>query len=554
MATVSWTRRLLPVVHDDGQLLAVNKPAGIDTGSYAGLTTLGVQELLRREMGDKVRLVPINRLSRYESGILLFAKAEGFARVMKTALRKGEITQEFVAVAKGEVKVRKLVIDSSHGTSRGHSRPKKERAKSQTEAPTMAREATSVEVNRTVGERVMIRCRTSLDNTHAMRAQLRAAGLRLLGDRTPGKYQREPKYSETCLHLAKVTLQHPDRGVKVTISCPTPLAFDAHLQKKADWTRVVHAALVRRLGVLTENQTNAYRLLSGHVEDMRGVTVERFGDVVIIRAETDADMGEGQFRAMAEWYREWLDVKTVCLRHAARKRKAGSEEADGEPAPDKMLLGKSLPEEIVVVENGLKFLVRPQLVASQGLFLDQRDNRQLVQASAANKDVLNLFAYTCGFSVAAAVGGAKRVVSVDLSPKNIEWGQANFALNDLPVEGHLFLAAHVAQFLKRGTKDAEKYDFIVVDPPSFAHGRKSGQDFSVERDLTGLVAAIVPLLRAGGRLLVSMNLRRMSWRAFRERVRGGLSARKITSIEPLTLPPDFAMDGDHSKSLLVTLS
>jgi len=306
--------------------------------------------------------------------------------------------------------------------------------------------------------------------------------------------------------------------------------------------------------VLTANKTNAYRLLSGHVEDVRGVTVERFGDVVIIRREPDGDLVDAQFRVMAEWYREWLGVKTVFLRTAPRKGKAAGEATFTDTVPDKMLLGKALSEEVVVAEHGIKYLVRPGLASSPGLFLDQRDNRHLVYKSAANKDILNLFAYTCGFSVAAAVGGAKRVVSVDLSPKNLEWGRANFSLNEVPVEGHLFLTAHVSQFLKRGTKDAEKYDLIVVDPPSFAHGRKAGQDFSVERDLTGLVAAIVPLLRAGGQLLVSMNLRRMSWRAFRERVRAGLGARKVASIEPLALPADFAIDSDHAKSLWVTLS
>lgn len=554
MPNITWMKRLLPVLHEDPMLLAVVKPAGIDTGSYTGQPTQGVQELLRAERGPKAILLPINRLSRYESGILLFAKADGFARIMKKAWRAGDISQDFVAVAKGEVKERKLVIDSAHGASRGRSRPGTKKAKAPAVAERGSGTATSVESLKAYGDRVLIRCRTTVDNTHAMRAQLRAAGLQLLGDRAPGRFQREPRYAETCLHLSRLVFSHPDRGVKLTLTCPVPPAFDAHVHKRTDWSRPIYAAMVRRLPVLARTDTSAYRLLSGHVEDMRGVTVERLGELVIIRSESDSKAEEAFFRAMAEFYREWLGVKIVVWRRIPKKGKPVDDESWADSSHDKVLLGKAFPDELTVVENGLKYLVRPGAPTTSGLFLDQRENRSRVRALSRDKDVLNLFAYSCGFSVAAAAGGARRVVSVDLSPKNIEWGKANFALNDLPVDGHLFLAAHVAQFLKRGAKDEEKYDLIVVDPPSFAHGRKSGQDFSVERDLTGLVASIAPLLRKGGCLLVSMNLRRMSWRAFRERVRAGLGARKISGMEALPLPADFAMDSDHAKSLLVTVA
>lgn len=549
----SWTRRLLPVVHDDATLLAVVKPAGIDTGASAGQPTWGVHEWLRENGETPARLIPINRLSRYESGILLFARTDGLARAIKDAWRSGGVTQEFVAVAKGEPKSRKILIDSSHGASRGKTRPNADNRSKRKAAPLGKKEATTVEVIKAAGDRVIIRCRTTVDNTHALRAQLRAAGLRLLGDRSPGQFQREPRYPETCLHLAKLILQHPDRKVKVTISSPPPPVFDGYLQKKPDWMRPVHAALVRRLPLLSRMDTTACRVLSGHVEDLRGVTIDRYGDVLYARSDRDRPDAGPQFRALAAWYRDWLDMRTFCWRREPRQSKPEQEFLSDAP-DDTMLIGSPPPDEMVVQENGLKYLVRPGASTSSGLFLDQRDNRRRVRDLARNKELLNLFAYTCTFSIAATAGGARRTVNVDLSAKYLEWGRANFALNELSTDAHAFLAGHVAQYLKRAVRDKERFDILIIDPPSFAHGRKAGQDFSVERDLTELVASAAPLLRPGGKLLISVNLRRMSWRALRERVRAGLSGRKISEIEALPLPIDFAMDPDHAKSLLITIS
>ena len=99
-----------------------------------------------------------------------------------------------------------------------------------------------------------------------------------------------------------------------------------------------------------------------------------------------------------------------------------------------------------------------------GLFLDQRDNRRRIRAQARGKDVLNLFAYTCGFSVAAAAGGAASTVSVDLSPKALEWGRANFALSHLDPSDHQFIKSDAFDYLRRAARQGKRFDIIILDP------------------------------------------------------------------------------------------
>lgn len=552
MTTPSWTRRLIPVLHHDAALLAVVKPAGIDTGSYTGRPTVGVQELLEQDGEFGAALRPVNRLSRYESGILLLAKSDGVARTLRNALHARSVVLDFVAVVRGRVKGRRIEVDAVHGASRGRERPKRARAGrvSTTAEESVAR--TAIEVLRAEEDRMLVRCRTRVENTHALRAQLRAAGLHLLGDRVPGKFARAPRHAETCLHLTRLSFPHPEHANRITLHNPPPLALDAHVRRRADWSRPLHAALVRRLPLLRDAEINAFRLLSGHAEDLPGVIVERWSEVLIVKRAAEAPVEEKTCRAMAAWYRPWFDVRTVVLRHEPPRRATEDDDAEGRPFRDILIHGSSLPAELVVHENNLKFLIRPEQ-PSPGLYLDQRDNRRRLHRCARDKDVLNLFAYTCGFSVAAAAGGACKVVSVDLSPRSLEWGKKNFVQNGLHPEEHLFVAAHFSDFLKRAARAGETFDLLVIDPPSFAHGRRSGQDFSVERDLSSLLADAAPLLRPGGQLLVSMNLRRLSWRALRERVRRGLSTRKILTLRELPLPPDFAVDPDHAKSLWITV-
>ncbi len=140
----------------------------------------------------------------------------------------------------------------------------------------------------------------------------------------------------------------------------------------------------------------------------------------------------------------------------------------------------------VATENHLRFGIDFGAGYSVGLFVDQRENRRFVR-QARPKRVLNCFAYTCSFSVAAASAGAE-TVSVDLSKKSLTRGRENFGLNNLSTEGHGFIADDVRPVLRRMARRSEKFDMIILDPPTFSR-IKGGPAFHVEKDFEELIAA-----------------------------------------------------------------
>ena len=160
----------------------------------------------------------------------------------------------------------------------------------------------------------------------------------------------------------------------------------------------------------------------------------------------------------------------------------------------------------VVHEHGARFLLNLSDYLDTGLFLDHRPTRLLVRQQCRGMSVLNLFAYTGAFSVHAALGGARRVVTVDLSNTYLDWAKDNFRLNDLPVKDAEFIAADVMTWLP--TVTAATFDLIVCDPPTFSNSKKMKGVFDVQRDHPALINQCLRLLKPGGKLYFSTNNRK----------------------------------------------
>ena len=207
----------------------------------------------------------------------------------------------------------------------------------------------------------------------------------------------------------------------------------------------------------------------------------------------------------------------------------------------KLILGDSnIGSRSVVMERGLRFEIDFSGGYSVGLFIDQRENRSFVRKSAP-KQMLNCFAYTCSFSLAAAVAGAN-TVSVDLSQKSLERGRANFALNDLPATGHHFIADDVFEVLPRLSRQDQKFDLIVLDPPTFSRSHR-GKTFQVESDFGGLLMAALEVADRDCRILLSTNCTALNQRALEVMARFCLKAsRRAGSFHseprPVEFPPD----------------
>ncbi len=164
-------------------------------------------------------------------------------------------------------------------------------------------------------------------------------------------------------------------------------------------------------------------------------------------------------------------------------------------------------KEFIVEENGLKFIVNLSDYLDTGLFLDHRMTRAKVKAEAKEKKVLNLFSYTGTFSVYAAAGGAKEVVTVDLSKTYLGWAQRNMQLNGFSdLVTYKFIQADVLKYL--GTIPRNSFDLIILDPPTFSNSKRMEDVLDIQRDHVDLINNCLRLLHSGGKIYFSTNYRK----------------------------------------------
>jgi 23S rRNA (cytosine1962-C5)-methyltransferase len=223
--------------------------------------------------------------------------------------------------------------------------------------------------------------------------------------------------------------------------------------------RRIHTAAQRR-GRLLPPGTSAWRVINGAGDGLPGIVVDRYGPLAILRLYGACWVD--YIDDLIEALRGLPDITIVARRLGVRR-------VDGATGLEH-LHGPPVPETLVVEEAGLRFLVRPAVGQKTGLFIDQREHRIRVGRCAKGVEVINLFAYTGGFSVHAAAGGASRVTTVDIAPDAIDDAKENFRLNGLSVDRHGFETADAFAW-----KPAHPTGLVVCDPPNLSPGRKSDQ-------------------------------------------------------------------------------
>ncbi len=236
--------------------------------------------------------------------------------------------------------------------------------------------------------------------------------------------------------------------------------------------------------------------MNGAADGLAGISVDRYADVAVIHADKRA--------ALDTWLpsiRQELTppCSTAYVKVHPLTAARLSETTRRELAPVAPVWGRPRSE-LVVVEYGISYQVRPTAGLSVGLFLDMRDVRQWLRSVCTGRSVLNLFAYTCSLGVCAAHAGASRVVNLDVSRPYLEWGKANYALNDLAVDERDFVYGDAFDWLNRFARRSLLFDVVIVDPPSF-----SSTPFAVTRDYPRLVAAAANAIAPEGILLAATN-------------------------------------------------
>jgi 23S rRNA (cytosine1962-C5)-methyltransferase len=274
---------------------------------------------------------------------------------------------------------------------------------------------------------------------------------------------------------------------------------------------------------IADGHTTAWRICDGAGDGCPGVEIDRYGDHLVVQTR-DVPLPDELRQTLPDGFRSlwWkrLDQQDKQAPHC--------------------VLGEPPPGPFAVRELGLNYEIDLTAGYSQGLFLDQRPQRaRMMERLAPGQRVLNLFAYTCAFSVAAASRGAI-TTSVDLSRPYLDWGKRNFTLNSLDPDEHFFCRGDSFEWLRRFAKKDRTWDGIVVDPPTFSRNA-DGKVFRVEQDFPALLALCLAVLAPGGWLLASTNHRGLTPTRFQELITEGSAAarRPIRSWETGRMPEDF---------------
>ncbi|WP_079989473.1 class I SAM-dependent methyltransferase [Candidatus Protochlamydia phocaeensis] len=184
-------------------------------------------------------------------------------------------------------------------------------------------------------------------------------------------------------------------------------------------------------------------------------------------------------------------------------------------------------------EYGIKFYINLTDYLDTGLFLDHRETRRLVASVSQGKRVLNLFAYTCSFSVQAAAAGAIFTKSVDMSNTYTAWGRENFTLNSLSLKNNPVVRADCLKFLEEEVRTGINYDVIIIDPPTISRSKKMDQLFDIQEDYVFLISKALQLLSKEGIIFFSTNSRKFVLDETR------FPACSFAEISHQTIPIDF---------------
>jgi 23S rRNA (cytosine1962-C5)-methyltransferase len=284
--------------------------------------------------------------------------------------------------------------------------------------------------------------------------------------------------------------------------------------------------------------TDAHRLCT-----MEDGWVERFGRDILISFKRVL-VRERLIQELKNWANDIaFDYRRIFARFVPRK----SEQRER----PRLICGDPTENpKTIAMERHLKFGIDFGAGFSVGLFSDQRENRSYVR-HLSPKRVLNCFAYTCSFSVSAAYTGAT-TLNIDLSKKSLSRGRENFALNSLPTMGHRFIADDVIDVLPQLARKGEKFDVIILDPPTFSRS-PGGSTFHVENDFEKLLVDALELTERDSRVLLSTNCSTLREHALEVVARYGLKAtRRAGRFERTPALPDFP-PGTGASSIWLTL-
>lgn len=519
------------ILFEDDHLLVVNKPAGLSTHAPGPAAGEGLYEWLRHREPRWARLAIIHRLDKETSGVMVLAKSSAANRSLTAQFAGRQVEKTYRLITDRRVAWResKVVSTLVRVGDRYIARP--------LHAGSSPAE-TSFRVVETRAGLTHLEAKPRTGRTHQIRAHAAERGIPILGDSLYGGRAA----ARVFLHASRLRLSHPVTGEART--------FEAAPEFDRDSRLTLRAALIEPA------ETTAFRLIHGATDGWPGWYVDRLGDFLLSQAE--GPLNAEQTRQLTQ-LSEALSPRIAGAYHKTLTRRVGQSAAlDLSP---RLVFGERAPTPLVILENGVRFELSLAEGYSMGLFLDQRDNRRrflvnyvgadfpLFPEGVSGREMLNVFAYTCGFSICAAKAGA-RTTNLDLSKKYLAWGKRNLARNELEPAEHDWIEGDALEWLRRLSKKQRRFDAIVLDPPTFSQSKASGS-FRAERDYGKLMSAALPLLKSPGVVLACTNAAAFEREEFLQQVEGAVFAagRRIARRHYVPQPPDFAVSRNEPAHL-----
>jgi 23S rRNA (cytosine1962-C5)-methyltransferase len=345
------------------------------------------------------------------------------------------------------------------------------------------------------------------------------------------------------------------------------LAFGEERLPADFWLSRIRAAYKMResLGLVRNDKSqitnykslnNTFRLIHGEGDFLPGLIVDVYAETAVIQAHS-VGMHVNRKEIAQAILDEVPQVKNIYYKSDDTlpfKAPVEGEKTGWIKGPSDK--GQSTEEEFWSIENGLEFRIDWLWGQKTGFFIDQRENRALVERYAKGKDVLNMFCYTGGFSLYALRGGAKTVDSVDVSQKAIDLVNVNVAKNFPEATNHTAVAADAFEYLSAQKAQGRTYDLIILDPPAFAKHRDAVKN--ALRGYQRINAKAIEMIRSGGILFTFSCSQAVDKEAFRLAVFSAAAqvGRKVRILHQLHQPQDHPIniyhpEGEYLKGLVL---
>ena len=494
------TLRSSAIAYEDDDVVLIDKPPFVPSqasrdDAHDDLPTRLAAFLTERD-GAPAYVGTHQRLDRATSGLIAYAKRREANAWLARAFEGREVDKTYLAVVSGQ----KLPSQARWQDALVPNGERMEIASARAEGAVIAK--TRMKVIEQRGDRALVQLDIETGRTHQIRAQLAHRGAPVVGD---ALYGGAP-FRRLALHSSALTIPRPGAPSIAVRSAP-PLAFARALASEpsdvldaSQREPILRDAAEHRWALAHGDGTSCFRWLNESGDGAPRIAVDVYGEHAVLHAYGEDDVS-GLAEALVA-----AGARGVYLKRRPKTASRLDEAAMHALAPPDPIAGEAADAELEVRENGLPFLVRLGDGLSTGLFLDQRANRARVRAEAGGARVLNLFSYTCAFSIAAAAGGAREVLSVDAAKKQLERGNRGFAHAGLDAAVHETIADDAFDVLDRLARRGRTFDLVVCDPPTFSSTKKSR--FTSGKMWIDLAARLLRVVAPGGCVLATSNDRR----------------------------------------------